>query len=235
MPAMRSAVRLLAVTVVIGLASLGGYRLLGGASEADARPSGVATSSAEAAAASVPVGFDAWTETVSFNGHRTEVHMQLPADGRLSVLPADREWRVDVSDLRGNSESWGILVADVTGATNHTTRSGSGDVPIGAADPATFLDRMNATRSYVVDALTGAEVGGHPALETSIQAVVADHHLDVNGEGGIMFDRPNRVLLARVRGALIMVQVWALTDRDLHENLSLAELIIESMRLTPVP
>ena len=78
-------------------------------------------------------------------------------------------------------------------------------------------------------------MGGHPAIETSIQAVVADHHLDVNGEGGIMFDQPNRVWLARVRGALIMVQVWASTDGHLEENLSLAELTIESMRLTPAP
>ncbi len=167
-----------------------------------------------------------------FEDNRTAVEMHLPADGRLTVIPAEVEWRIDVSDLTGNRESWGIRVADVTGATNHTTRFGAGD-PVGDVDPATFLSRMEATESYAIGPATETDIGGLAAIETGIVAVVADHHLDVDGEGRIMFDRPNRVWLTRVGDELIMVQVWAITITDLQANLSLGRLIVESLRLTP--
>ena len=122
-------------------------------------------------------------------------------------LPWSEEWRSEQTQDWVFSvffDTWGIHVADIRGAANHTDTFANAN-PIRGSEPTSFLLALGATESYEVRGLIETEIDGHPAVSTSVtKSVNADHHLDVGGEGGIHFDLPNQVVIAQIEGRLFL-------------------------------
>ena len=206
---------------------------------------GPAPSPTQAAATPIPVreAFEPLSAALRNDGHVTRLEFDLPTDGSLSVDTDDFEWQLRVHDGapgEASGATWGINIADVAGATNHRDRF-ENDV-ISGDDPASFLDGLAATGSYLVGESTEVQLDGRAALVTDIAPAVDPTvsgegypHLDVSGAGGVSFDRPNRVYLMEVGSQILMIQVWAATDAALAIRIPLAERIVGSMRFQTEP
>jgi hypothetical protein len=158
---------------------------------------------------------------------QTSVDFSLPGGDLLQIVPNDLAWKIDIRDQAG---SWGIRLADITGATNHTDRFTREPIPAG--DAATFLDALDASTSYVVSNTRTSTIDGRSALTATIRLEegAEDDHLDVEGEGGFLFDTPNTTSLVDIDGAIFVVQVWAGSETDLAANRLLADSILASLR-----
>lgn len=218
--AMNTMTRVAAAAVVVSLGVALGFGVLG------PNVGDVPSPTPHVTPGPLPDDFSPQSATI----RNTRVDFALPADDQLELLPSDFAWRIEIRDT---SDSWGIKVADVTGATNHTDRFTSEPIP--ASDAATFLDALNASASYVVSDVGTSTIDGRPALTATIghEEGAEDDHLDVDGEGGVMFDTPNVIYLVDVDGAIFMIQVWARTEADLAANRPLADSILATLRFAP--
>ncbi len=220
---MNTTVRLGLAAAVVGIAAFIGYQTLTPA------VGEVPMGSAEAATPRPPGELSPQRLTIKNGPMSTAVTVDLPADVRLEIDPA-QEWVFRLSDgLRPGS--WGISIADVTGATNHVGRFAREAIP--GSDASSFLAGLDATEGYVISGNRTTSIGGRHAQVVSIGLEgERDQHLDVGGEGGLGFGDPNVVYVVDVDGQILMIHVWGRTESDLAMNRLLADSILESIRFS---
>ena len=139
---------------------------------------------------------------------------------------------------------WGIMVADVTGATPHKSSLERAWPPPIAADAAGFLPGLRQAADIPVRDIGGTELGGLPAFTAEVGPVVEDRvtwgHIDVRMAGGgvtgsISFNDPSRLIVADAGDSIVLVQIWARTEAELAGWLPLALEIVDSMRFPGGP
>jgi len=125
----------------------------------------------------------------------------------------------------------GVKIANVAGATAHY----SNDRPMGV-DAASFLNGLATHPVLALDVgvVTTTRIGTHPALTADIRSTDSQAHLD---KGGVMIDLwpPSRLLVTDVGDAIVLVQVWAVTEADLANWLPDAERLLSSIELRQLP
>jgi hypothetical protein len=135
------------------------------------------------------------------------------------------------------AESWGIRIADATGARVHPCPFGSAPsrVPIGGSSTA-ILEDIEAVAGVAIGPLESGILDGRPSVSTRVDprgnaCEFADLHLSPGGIGSefTRFDVPSILTATEVDGAVILTQVWATTDPDLDLVVPVGADIVESL------
>lgn len=137
----------------------------------------------------------------------------------------------EVEDARG------VVIAEITGATFHANAQ-----PAAAEDATAFIANMDALKltdgsdAYTVGAITAAEFAGFPALAADVEAQYGYPFLEMGEASHVIYlGMPQRLIVADVDGAIVLIQVWAATDSGLDAWLPTATSLTESMRVAGSP
>lgn len=126
----------------------------------------------------------------------------------------------------------GVVIADVTDTKLH----GLFGQPLGT-DAATFIQVLDDSDSWDVRDISETQVDGRPAVEGRlVQTAESWTHLDTVDSEGTFIDiaHPSQLIVTDVGDALVLIQIWAGTDKELAEWIPTARELVTSIELTPI-
>jgi hypothetical protein len=170
----------------------------------------------------------------------------LPPETSLEVTTHGTRWVAftagsDVESGRDQQPgSWGVIVADVTGAK---TEEGLGRADVLLGYPGFFED-LEGNASVDVVAQTAIELDARPAIQGDLEASGGSAYPHIHLEWGaedsvelpfIDLPYPTRLIVSDVGGRIVLIQVWARSPADYRAWLPIAMELVDSITFPGYP